>query len=243
MAIATRKFVRKPLYVEAVRITQGNFAEVAEWCGGVIEQKQGDVGGHKTYIKVPVEFARHVRQTQGFIGDWILVKDGSYKIYTNKAFRQSFDEAAEPQPGDLSDSRLTGNPIVDAKAEQTRGMDRAEFDAVRRAEELQELQKLKNASVPKERPVMQVVPPGVLEDDVVLIPATPQNIADEVRRQEELRASEVAQDVPGQRAAITPDAAAGKRVLSEAEQREMTSDQVRELVQSGEAVLAQDLRL
>ena len=48
------------------------------------------------------------------------------------------------------------------------------------------------------------------------------------------------EDVPNQET-IVPAAAEGKRVLSIAEQEEMTANEVRDLVQSGEAVLVQDL--
>ncbi len=35
MAVVTEKYVRKPLYVDVVRITIENMAEVAHWCQGL----------------------------------------------------------------------------------------------------------------------------------------------------------------------------------------------------------------
>jgi hypothetical protein len=35
--IETQKYVRKPLYVDSVRVTEENFEEVAQWCQGNIE--------------------------------------------------------------------------------------------------------------------------------------------------------------------------------------------------------------
>jgi hypothetical protein len=35
--IKTQKYVRKPLYVDVVRVTEENFEEVAQWCQGNIE--------------------------------------------------------------------------------------------------------------------------------------------------------------------------------------------------------------
>jgi hypothetical protein len=40
---------------------------------------------------------------------------------------------------------------------------------------------------------------------------------------------------------VEPDAAEGRRVLSTEEQERMTADEIREMVQSGDVVLAQDI--
>lgn len=100
MAIATEKYIRKPLYVDAVRITHKNFEEMAAWCQGEIQQDEvpGE-GSSKLYIKVRVHNPKNPRQTKAFVGDWILYTDRGYKIYTNKAFHASFDVVTQPLPG------------------------------------------------------------------------------------------------------------------------------------------------
>lgn len=118
MRIETEKFIRKPLYVDAVRVTSANFEAIADWCQGEI--LQGDVpgeGGGKYYIKVRVHNPKHPRQTRAFLGDWLLYTERGYKVYTNKAFRASFDPVNGVEPGDMSDPRLTGDPVDDADAE------------------------------------------------------------------------------------------------------------------------------
>lgn len=84
----THKFARKPFYVDSVRVTEHNMAEVAEWCGGSVveDEKLG------TFISVKVHRPLTERQTQAFIGDWVLFGGTGYKVYTAKAFDKSFEK-------------------------------------------------------------------------------------------------------------------------------------------------------
>lgn len=102
MAVSTVKYVRKPLYVDAVRVTNENFEDVLAWC-------QGDLGGpdgvvtnidmpidmDKNFIRVRVHNPQTPRQTKAFVGDWILYTARGYKIYTEKAFFENFDKVPE----------------------------------------------------------------------------------------------------------------------------------------------------
>jgi len=88
MSVSTTRYVRKPLYVDAVRITRSNFEKVTQWCHGEIQET--DVG--KKFIFIDAHNPINPRQTKGFIGDWVLRTNRGYKIYTNKAFSESFDE-------------------------------------------------------------------------------------------------------------------------------------------------------
>lgn len=88
MAIKTEKYVRKPLYVDAVQVTERNFKELAKWCMGDIQ-----TDGTQQYIRVRVHTPRNARQTQAFVGDWILYTDKGYKVYSNAAFTESFTVA------------------------------------------------------------------------------------------------------------------------------------------------------
>jgi hypothetical protein len=93
MSVSTTQYVRKPLYVDAVRITNGNFEEIAEWCQGEIKHDEvSGTGTGKKYIKIRVHNPKNPRQTMAFVGDWLLYTERGYKVYTNKAFHASFDE-------------------------------------------------------------------------------------------------------------------------------------------------------
>lgn len=114
MPVTTTQHIRKPLFVDAVRITGANFDDVATWCQGEI--RQDEVRGKETgkkFIHVRVHNPKHARQTKAFVGDWILYTDRGYKIYTNRAFKESFDETGtgempEVYPYDEGDVTVLG---------------------------------------------------------------------------------------------------------------------------------------
>lgn len=92
--IETQKYIRKPLYVDAVRVTSSNFNEIASWCQGEIQQDEVPGSGQgKYHIKVRVHNPKNPRQTKAFVGDWILYTERGYKVYTSKAFHSAFDKA------------------------------------------------------------------------------------------------------------------------------------------------------
>lgn len=114
MSVATTRYVRKPLHVDAVRITGGNFEEIAAWCQGEIQQDEvSDKGTGKKYIRIRVHNPKNPRQTKAFVGDWLLYTERGYKVYTNKAFHSSFGEAGPEEesvsyPYDEGDTTVIG---------------------------------------------------------------------------------------------------------------------------------------
>src|SRR3954453_3913182 len=97
-SINTTKYIRKPLYVAAVRLTARNFDAISQWCQGEIQQEeQPDKGVIKKFIRVRVHNPKNPRQTKAFIGDWLLYTERGYKVYTNKAFHASFDQVQKPK--------------------------------------------------------------------------------------------------------------------------------------------------
>lgn len=185
MGVNTEKYVRKPLYVDAVRVTTDNFDDVAVWCDGEIQAETNpNTGAKKQFIRVRVQLPKIPRQTQAFVGDWILYTERGYKVYTHKAFRAAFDrvENATDEPPELPATHAVMEPQSDT---------------------------------PHTIEEVRVKPQSDYEDEPQPDP------------------------IPEQEPA---DAAAGKRVLSLAEQVAMGPDQVRELIRSGEAVLSQDLK-
>lgn len=94
----TRKYVRKPLYVEAVEVTEANFMDIARWCFGEIgnvDETPVDMSQPaeptKQYIRVRVHNPKNALQTKAHVGDWILYTERGYKVYTAKAFQANFD--------------------------------------------------------------------------------------------------------------------------------------------------------
>jgi hypothetical protein len=113
MTVSTAKYVRKPLYVEAVQVTAENFQEVISWCQGDVgfqdgsdtkslsaALEDGPVDPSKHFIRIRVHNPQSQRQTKAFVGDWILYTERGYKIYTEKAFKENFD----PVEGETKDS-------------------------------------------------------------------------------------------------------------------------------------------
>jgi hypothetical protein len=85
--IKTQRYVRKPVIVDAVQVTEENFKQLAKWCQGEIQSD-----GTMKFIRVRVHTPKNPRQSQAFVGDWILYTDKGYKVYSNRAFTDSFDE-------------------------------------------------------------------------------------------------------------------------------------------------------
>lgn len=87
--IETLKFGRKPFYVDAIRVTESNMTEIAEWAQGEV---QTDSEG--TFVKVHVHRPLNERQTRAFAGDWVLYAGTGFKVYTNKAFYACFEQTS-----------------------------------------------------------------------------------------------------------------------------------------------------
>lgn len=120
MTVIACEYIRKPLVVNGVRVTEENFSDVAEWCGGTIHWIEDGSelfkNGHKTgtidpksgadpvqpkkqFIKIRVINPRNSRQSKAYIGDWVLRSGSGCKIYTNKAFTNNFNPVEEKQQG------------------------------------------------------------------------------------------------------------------------------------------------
>lgn len=89
----TTTYVRKPFYIQAVRVTESNMDEIAQWCGGEVEVRQSSTDEKPiAHVRVRVHRPLNERQTTAFIGDWVLEAETGFKIYTAKAFEKSFDK-------------------------------------------------------------------------------------------------------------------------------------------------------
>lgn len=117
--VSTTKYVRKPLYVDAVQVTNENFLEVVDWCQALVGAQGSEPGTEirpaggveldpsKHYIRIRVHNPQSQRQTKAFVGDWILYTDRGYKIYTDKAFQANFDQVHGGTTENSEDGKAT----------------------------------------------------------------------------------------------------------------------------------------
>lgn len=93
--MTTRRYIRKPLIVDAVRITEENIEEVAVSCGGRVLRSLDD---RFSFIQVPMHRARHNTENEAGIGSWLLTMRPetstrpTYRVYRNEAFERDFLE-------------------------------------------------------------------------------------------------------------------------------------------------------
>jgi hypothetical protein len=95
----TTKFLRKPLEVDAVQVTEGNMAQVAEWANGTLHADFLDPA--EWYIEIKVIHPLRRKETRAHIGEWILSSKQGFKIYTDRAFLKGFESVAGNGPDDV----------------------------------------------------------------------------------------------------------------------------------------------
>jgi hypothetical protein len=133
VSLSTTTYVRKPIYVDAVQVTEDNFDYIAGWCGGEVKETMSLRNRPVKYIHVPVTRPQTERQEQARVGDWILTSERGYKVYTPKAFTVAFDKVNEapvqayPYPD--GDTLVLG-PEVFAGGSGTPGTPGAEADTI-----------------------------------------------------------------------------------------------------------------
>lgn len=104
MALKIHKFARKPFYVDAVRVSESNFEEVAEWCGGEIKTDDQN----KKYIHIKgVYRPLNDKQTQAYVGDWVLLAATGFKVYIPKAFDKSFEKVKHLSKAQADEAGIT----------------------------------------------------------------------------------------------------------------------------------------
>lgn len=82
-------YYKIPSKVEAIRLTEDNLEEVAEWCGGAIKGTKLT----RDLQVVEVWNARTETEVVACIGDW-LVKDSAtgFELYDDEDFKSVFEE-------------------------------------------------------------------------------------------------------------------------------------------------------
>lgn len=87
-----RKWIRKPIVVDEVVVTETNLEEVAKWANGEVKSDENG-----PYVKVRVHHPRTEKQTKAYVGDHVLYAGTGYKVYTDKAFQNSFERFTESE--------------------------------------------------------------------------------------------------------------------------------------------------
>lgn len=82
-----KKARRKSFEVEYVEVTKDNLDEVASWCGGEVDRSDSE----NPFVRIKDKNAMNARQTKGFAGDLILKSNTSFKSFSKKAFKRSFE--------------------------------------------------------------------------------------------------------------------------------------------------------
>jgi hypothetical protein len=86
------RLVRKPFYVEGVRVTPENMEEVRAWCSGTIKESPASNSRPAAkYIEVAVVRPANPKQCMAFVGNWVLKVGTSFKVYTDTGKQGTFD--------------------------------------------------------------------------------------------------------------------------------------------------------
>jgi len=93
----TQRYARKAFFVDAIQVTEENMEEIAAWCQGdvrVVEIATPDAELGEKYVHVRVHRPMSEKQTMAFVGDWVLYAGTGYKVYTPRAFENSFESSS-----------------------------------------------------------------------------------------------------------------------------------------------------
>jgi hypothetical protein len=81
-------YQRKPLIVEAVQVTNDNIYDVAKWCDGDVRTQHAS---GKKFIQVNVVNPKEPKMMRATVGSWVLKSDQGFKIFSEPAFRKSWE--------------------------------------------------------------------------------------------------------------------------------------------------------
>lgn len=150
----THKFARKPFYVDAVRVSEENMEEVAEWCDGKIVEHETD----GKFVSVKVHRPLTERQTQAFVGDWVLNSGNGFKVYVQKAFDKSFEKVKHLTKAQADEAGI--RPPIEPKKRPKKGAFRPPANPVLSKEAVE---KIKASTGPK--PVFSSAPETFLQNE------------------------------------------------------------------------------
>lgn len=115
-AIKATRFIRKPFVVVGYQVTEENMEFIRAWCKGHIIEAQKD--DEKTFIRVPVDRPTHQKQTQAFVGTWVILSmnqrnEESFKVYAQDWLDKNFIVL----PREIEEEQLANAPSLVAVEE------------------------------------------------------------------------------------------------------------------------------
>jgi hypothetical protein len=105
------RYSRKPFDVDAVRVTERNLEDVAEWCGGEI---RADEKSGRRRIIVPVKRPLSANQRIARVGSWVVfsIVPIGFKAYSDNAFRKTFEPVGGAWEETPDDNKLAQNDSI-----------------------------------------------------------------------------------------------------------------------------------
>jgi len=90
---ATR-FIRKPFVVSGYQVTNENMDVIATWCRGHVIPAD-DARKEQAFVRVPVDRPTSQKQTQAFVGTWVILAfnqrgEESFKVYPQEWLNKNF---------------------------------------------------------------------------------------------------------------------------------------------------------
>lgn len=116
--VAPVRFMRIPFFVSGYQVTEENMNAIAKWCEGHVIQNSDN-----PFVRVPVNRATNKRQTEAYIGTWVIVSvqrgERSFKVYTEEWLRKQFFEIP---PEALDEEGIPDNARNESDPKKIRGI-------------------------------------------------------------------------------------------------------------------------
>lgn len=113
MALELKHYTRKQFHVKGIDVTEDNMEDVAKWTKGEIKEDE-----EGRYIDVPVHRPLNKKQKQARVGSFVLLSDTGFKVYTDRAMANSFDETSAIPEVYEAPTQPVGNVFENAPAEE-----------------------------------------------------------------------------------------------------------------------------
>lgn len=92
----TTEYTRKPFTVNAVQVSLENVEQIAEWCGGTVEQVKTRLLGTETMlpcVKIPIQSSDSKGSFfKALLGMWVVERKNTFRVYKPNQFDATFEE-------------------------------------------------------------------------------------------------------------------------------------------------------
>lgn len=88
--VKATQFVRMPFVAQGFKVEEDNMEAIATWCQGNVVRENTP----RPFVRVPVDRPTNQKQTQAFVGTWVLVSvfenTKTYKVYRPEWLERTF---------------------------------------------------------------------------------------------------------------------------------------------------------